>query len=114
MYMNKYLRTHPLALLTILLGLVLACVPASAQSRSGGSRGQAVLHIQVNIVSAIYTAPPPIEPQKPLIGVVSYDFGKVRSKIDVTEQTHSLFAANAGKPERVEGDILKTVTVVPQ
>lgn len=109
--MDKYPRTH----LGVLLMMAALSLPLSAQTRNTGTNSaQAVLHIRVNIVPALLAAPPPVESKIPPIGLVSYNLPAPKSNVEMTEETHSLFVQSAGKPERVEGAILKTLTITPR
>lgn len=111
--MDKHPRIHVGVILIIAVAFVLVSLPAVAQARNTGSSGaQAVLHIRVNIVPALTSAPPPAEPKIPLLGPVSYQVSTTRSGMEMTEEIHPLFLQTGGKTGRVEGAILKTLTVV--
>lgn len=103
--MDKYPRTH----LGILLMMTALSLPVSAQTRNTAT---AVLHIKVNIVPALISAPPPVEPKIPPMGPVSYSIPTARSGQEITEETHPLLIQNAASTARVDGAVLKTVTIV--
>lgn len=107
---DKYPRTHLGTLLTLTALLVCASLPASAQSRTSG---QAVLHIQVYIVPALISPPPPVEPKIPLGGTVAYNVSTVKPDVEVIEETRPLLIRNANGAEGLKGAVLKTRTIVP-
>lgn len=112
MIMDRYPRIHVGVILVITVVFALASLPAVAQARTGSNSAQAVLHIRVNIVSALTSAPPPAEPKIPLLGPVSYQVSTAQSGMEMTEEIHPLSLQTGGKTDRVEGAILKTLTVV--
>lgn len=111
--MDKYTRTHLGVVLVIAALFALASLPAAAQARNSRSNSaQAVLQIRVNIVPAVMSAPPPVEPKIPLLGSVSYQVSTMRSGMEMIEEIHPFFTQSAGKTEPVAGAILKTLTIV--
>lgn len=111
--MDKAPRTRRGVLLITAVLLVFASASGWAQARNTASNNaQAVLHIRVNIVPVVMSAPPPIEPKIPLVGAVGYQISTANSGMEMTEEIHPLVIQSAGKTARVEGAILKTLTVV--
>lgn len=111
--MDRHPRIHVGVILIITVVFALASLPAAAQARNTrGNKAQAVLQIRVNIVPALCSPPPPAEPKIPLLGPVSYQVSTTWSGMEMTEEIHPLFIQSAGKGERVDGAILKTLTVV--
>lgn len=111
--MDRHPRIHVGVILIITVVFVLASLPAVAQARNTASNNaQAVLlHIRVNIVPVVMSAPPPTEPKIPLVGAVSYQVSTANSSMEMTEEIHPLFLPT-GKTDRAQGALLKTLTVV--
>lgn len=110
--MDRHPRIHVGVMLIIAVVFVLASLPALAQARNTASNNaQAVLHIRVNIVPVVMSAPPPTEPKIPLVGAVSYQVSTTNSSMEMTEEIHPLFLPTS-KTDRAQGALLKTLTVV--
>lgn len=111
--MDKDPRTRRGVVLIIAVLFALTSLPAAAQaSNTRSNKGQAVLQIRVNIVPALMSLPPPVEPKIPLNGPVSYQVPTMNSGMEMTEEVHPLFTQSAGETGRGEGAILKTLTIV--
>ena len=108
--MNKYNRTHPLVVLTIIALLALASLPVNAQNgNTKSNRGSAVLTINVNLVHPVQL--PPMQRQNPE-SLVTYNLPAEGPDLDVIEETQLLSAAVGGKSAKSEGAVLKTLTIV--
>lgn len=108
--MVKYPRTHLGVVLTLAVLFAATSLVASAQVR--GSSGQAALHIRINLVPTLTAPAPPVEPKKPLVGPVSYDVPAMKSNVETIEEIRPLFIGNAGQAQRLDGAVLKTLTIV--
>jgi len=108
--MNKYNRTHPLVVLTIIALLAPASLPANAQNgNTKTNRAAAVLTINVNLVPTVQM--PRVRINHPE-SVVTYNVPTQKPDMDVIEETRLLSAAVSGKSAKGEGAVLKTLTIV--
>ena len=109
--MDKYPRVRTVLLFTTIVLLVLAGLPASAQSgNSHSNSAQAVLHIRINVVQTVSTPPPRTDLQYRGNDTVTYNVSTERSDTDVREEIHALPATGNGT--NGDGAILKTLTIV--
>jgi hypothetical protein len=110
--MNKYPRIPAGLVLTTIVLLVLAGIPAQAKDGNTHSeRAQAVLHIRINIVQTVRTPPPRGHHHDHDDDMVIYNVSTEKSDMDVREEIRAL---PAGVGERTNGDgaVLKTLTIV--
>jgi hypothetical protein len=86
---------------------IFANISAPAQN----NRGQAVLHIQVNIVSVVKA--PPVELNKRTDTTITYSVPVVQNNVEVIEEIRPLNATHDGVANG-SGAVLKTLTIVPR
>lgn len=114
-FWNVRLSTAARRILQTAVALTLFCILASlsAPAQNGTTRSdgaQAVLHIRINVVPALFAPPPPTEPQRPLLNGVSYNISTTQPNVEMIEETRPMNDPTG----RGQGAILKTLTIVPR